>query len=76
MSLQDRLRKTELWMNPQIPGTWEKPINPDGPEAADFIDNALEHIGYIVSIAFNNIQDHDVREELRRRALAARKGEA
>lgn len=62
-------------MDPRYPKVWHQPVNPDGPEAADFIDNALEHIGYIVSIAFNHIQDHDVREELRRRALAARKDE-
>jgi hypothetical protein len=74
MNLQERLRRTEAYMDPRYPKVWHQPVNPDGPEAADFIDNALEHIGYIVSIAFNYIQDQDVQEEMRRHALAIRSG--
>lgn len=74
MRIQERLRRTEIYIDPKVPKTWHMPINPDGPEAAEFIDNALDHIGHIVSIAFNHIQNEDVLKELRRRALAARKG--
>jgi len=74
MKIQERLRKTQTFIDPRIPKKWEQPINPDGFDAADYIDNALDHIGHIVSIAFQHIQDDDVREELRRRAFAAMRG--
>ncbi len=52
-------------------GIWVLPVNPDGPKAADCIDTLLTHMGHVLHIAFENIQDHDVREELRNHAYAA-----
>jgi hypothetical protein len=49
-------------------------MNTDGPEAADYIDNALKHIGLICMIAFRHIDDHDVKEEIRKHAFAAKDG--
>jgi hypothetical protein len=50
-------------------------VNPDGHEAAEYIDNCLKHIGIICMITFDHIHDDDVREQIRKHALAAMKGE-
>jgi len=72
--IQDRLRLTEKHSFPDFPGTWEEPINPDGPKAADYIDNALESLGHILKIAYDNIDDAKVRYELRLHAYSAIRG--
>ena len=72
--IQDKLRrKREHDMGRG--GIWVLPVNPDGPKAADYIDNAMTHMGHILKIAFENINDDEIREELRRRAYAAWRGE-
>ena len=74
MNIQARLRMTENYIDPRFPKVWKQAINPDGFEAADFIDNTLDHIGHIVTLALRYVHDEDDRNEIRRRALAARKG--
>ena len=74
MKIQERLRLKHGHADPHMPGLRMVLINPDGPEAADYINNALEHIGHIVTLAYKHIEDDDVREELRRRAYAALRG--
>ena len=74
MKIQERLRVRQGHTDPHTPGLRMVLVNPDGPEAADYIDNALEHIGHIVALAYKHVQDDDVREELRRRAYAALRG--
>ena len=56
-------------------GVWVIPVNPDGPKAADFIDNLMTHMGHMVKIAYDNAPDEETREEIRRRAYAAWRGE-
>jgi hypothetical protein len=53
------------------PGLRSVIVNPDGPEVAKWIENAMEHLGYITSIALNNISDQAVQNEITRRAKAA-----
>ena len=74
MKIQERLRFKRGYEDQRLPGLKMVLVNPDGPEAADYIDNALEHIGHIVALAYKYIEDDDVREELRRRAYAALRG--
>lgn len=74
LTIQDKLRRTQSYIDCVWPGRREKMINPDGHEAADYIDNCLHHIGMIGKIAYDNIPDHDVREQIRKHALAAMEG--
>lgn len=57
-----------------VSGIWVIPVNPDGLKAADYIENAMEHMGYVLKIAYENIPDTKVREELRRHGYAALRG--
>lgn len=74
-SIQDKLRRTMSYIDCIWPGRKEKLVNPDGYEGAAYIDNCLKHIGIICMITFEHIHDDDVREEIRKHALAAMKGE-
>jgi hypothetical protein len=74
MKIQERLRFQQGHEDSHLPGLRMVLVNPDGPAAADYIDNALDHIGHIVALAYKHIEDDDVREELRRRAYAALRG--
>lgn len=71
--IQTKLRAT-LKNRDHLPGTWETPINPDGEEAAKYIDNMIEHVGQIIRIALEHVEDEDVRKQLRKHAYAAIKG--
>lgn len=71
--IQEKLRRTREH-DMGFGGTWILPVNPNGPEAAAYIDNAMTHMGHILKIAFDHIDDNDTREELRRRAYAAWRG--
>ena len=72
--IQDRLRQTEKHAFPNFPGSWEEPVNPDGPKAADYIDNLHESLGKILKIAYDNIDDPKTRDEIRRHAYSAVRG--
>jgi hypothetical protein len=56
--------------------SWFAPVNPDGEEAAAYIDNLLNHIGQITYLAMNGVHDEAIRNEIARRAIAAMKGES
>ena len=73
MNIQDRLRRRREHTI-STGGSIIVPVNPDGPMAANYIDNTLTHMGHILKIAFDNIQDDEIRNELRRRAYAALRG--
>lgn len=73
MKIQDRLRRKREHII-STGGSIILPVNPDGPMAANYIDNVMTHMGHILKIAFDNIQDDDTRNELRRRAYAALRG--
>lgn len=71
--IQTKLRAT-IKNRDHLPGTWETPVNPDGEEAANYIDNMIEHVGQIIKIALEHVEDEDVRKKLRKHAYAAIKG--
>lgn len=70
IELQRKLRRTKEY-DAGIGGLWVLPVNPDGPAAADYIQNVMTHMGHVLHIAFEHIQDHEIREDLRRHAYAA-----
>ena len=72
--IQTKLRAT-IKNRDHLPGTWETPINPDGEEAADYIDNMVYHFGCVLRRALENIEDPAIRNEIEKHAMAAIKGE-
>ena len=58
-----------------LPGTWETLVNPDGPEAADFIQNMINHFGHVIKIALENIEDESVQKEIEKHARLAIRGD-
>jgi hypothetical protein len=71
--IQTKLRAT-IKNRDHLPGTWETPINPDGEEAANYIQNMIEHMGQIIKIALENVEDEATRKQIRAHAHAAIKG--
>jgi len=68
--IQTKLRAT-IKNRDHLPGTWETPINPDGEEAAKYIDNMINHFGHIVRLALANIDDDNIKQEIENHARAA-----
>jgi formiminotetrahydrofolate cyclodeaminase len=73
IEIQTKLRATKTNYDDQ-PGTWQTPINPDGDEAARYIQNMIEHMGHVVKIALENIEDEATRRQIEAHAYAAIKG--
>ena len=71
--IQQKLRATQKHRD-SLPGTWQTPINPDGEEAAQYIQNMIEHMGYVVKIALENIECEETRKQIKAHAHAAIKG--
>ena len=72
--IQTKLRAT-LKNRDHLPGTWETPINPDGYEAASYIDNMIDHLGHVIRLALEHIDEEDVRKQIRSHAYQAIRGE-
>lgn len=68
--IQTKLRAT-IKNRDHLPGTWETPINPDGEEAAKYIDNMIDNFGYIVRLALANIDDEAIKQEIENHARSA-----
>jgi hypothetical protein len=64
--IQEKLRKTNLFIDPAYPVTKRILVNPDGIEAADYIDNMTEALAKIAHLAMNNITDESVKAEITR----------
>lgn len=62
--IQDKLRKTNLFIDPAYPVTKRVLVNPDGPAAADYIDNIVQKLSHIAHLALNNIDDEEVKREI------------
>jgi len=73
-TIQNKLRRFETFTDPQYRTKREFLINPDGLEAADYIDNFQKHMGYIIAIAFEHIDDEAIHERITRHGYAAIKG--
>ena len=73
-TIQNKLRRFETMVDPQYRTKREFLINPDGLEAADYIDNFQKHMGYIIAIAFEHIEDEAIHERITRHGYAAIKG--
>jgi len=73
-TIQDKLRRFETLIDPQYRTKREFLINPDGIEAANYIDNFQKHMGYIIAIAFEHIEDEAIHERITRHGYAAIKG--
>ena len=71
--IQTKLRAT-IRNQDHLPGTWETPINPDGEEAARYIQNMIEHMGHIIKIALDSVEDEATKKQIERHAYAAIKG--
>lgn len=57
-----------------LPGHWLEPANPDGKKAAEYIQETLNHVGYITYLALNHIEDETVKAEIARRARLIMEG--
>ena len=73
-TIQQKLRRFETLIDPQYRTKREFLINPDGIEAANYIDNFQKHMGYIIAIAFEHIEDEAIHERITRHGYAAIKG--
>ena len=73
-TIQNKLRRFETLNDPMYRTKREFLINPDGIEAADYIDNFQKHMGYIIAIAFEHIEDEAIHERITRHGYAAIKG--
>jgi len=73
-TIQQKLRRFETFTDPQYRTKREFLINPDGLEAADYIDNFQKHMGYIIAIAFEHIEDEAIHARITRHGYAAIKG--
>jgi len=73
-TIQSKLRRIETYVDPRYPVRREILINPDGIEAADYIDNFHRHMGYIISLALEHIEDEGVHAQITRHGYAALKG--
>ncbi len=73
-TIQSKLRRFETLVDPQYRTKREFLINPDGLEAANYIDNFQKHMGYIIAIAFEHIEDEAIHERITRHGYAALKG--
>ena len=73
-TIQNKLRRFETFTDPQYRTKREFLINPDGLEAANYIDNFQKHMGYIIAIAFEHIEDEAIHERITRHGYAAIKG--
>ena len=73
-TIQQKLRRFETLVDPQYRTKREFLINPDGIEAANYIDNFQKHMGYIIAIAFEHIEDEAIHERITRHGYAAIKG--
>jgi hypothetical protein len=73
-TIQNKLRRFETFIDPQYRTKREFLINPDGLEAADYIDNFQKHMGYIIAIAFEHIEDEAIHARITRHGYAALKG--
>jgi hypothetical protein len=62
--IQDKLRKTNLFIDPAYPVSKSVLINPDGIEAADYIDNLIQKLSHIAHLAINHIDDEAVKAEI------------
>jgi len=62
--IQDKLRKTNLFIDPAYPVSKSVLINPDGPAAADYIDNLVQKLSHIAHLAINNIDDEAVKADI------------
>ena len=72
--IQQKLRATKTHIDPQYPGAQKILVNPDGPAAADYIQNMIEHMGHVIKIALENIEDEDTIKQIEAHAYAAIKG--
>ncbi len=73
--IQQKLRATRDQFDPEYhPGVKKILINPDGPEAAGYIQNMIEHMGHVVKIALEHVQDDETRKQIEAHAHAAIKG--
>ena len=73
-TIQNKLRRFETLVDPQYRTKREFLINPDGIEAANYIDNFQKHMGYIIAIAFEHIEDEAIHARITRHGYSAIKG--
>jgi hypothetical protein len=73
-TIQQKLRRFETLVDPQYRTKREFLINPDGIEAANYIDNFHRHMGYVIQLALEHIEDEGVHAQITRHGYAALKG--
>ena len=73
-TIQNKLRRFETLVDPMYRTKREFLFNPDGLEAANYIDNFHKHMGYIIAIAFEHIEDEAIHARITRHGYAALKG--
>lgn len=73
IEIQTKLKATRTNRD-EKPGTWQTPINPDGEEAARYIQNMIEHMGHLVKIALELAYDDETKKQIHAHAYAAMKG--
>jgi hypothetical protein len=56
------------------PGARLVPVNPDGPEAAKYIDHLRQTIGWLIHDCFKHVHDEDALKQMVLRARNAMEG--
>ena len=72
--IQDKLRRIETLVDPVYKTKREFLLNPDGIEAANYIDNFQRHMGYVIQLAIEHIDDEGIHAQITRHGYAALKG--
>ena len=73
MNIQTKLKATKK-NSDHLPGTWETPINPDGAEAAAYIENMIHHMGHVIRLALQHADEETI-NQIKIHAHAAIRGE-
>ena len=69
-----RLQAVNRVYDAHLPGARLVPVNPDGPEAAKYIDHLRQTIGWLVHDAFKHVQDEEALKQMCARARDAMEG--
>jgi hypothetical protein len=72
--LINRLQRVDRVYDAMQPGARLVPVNPDGPEAAKYIDALRQTIGWLVHDAFKHVHDEEALKQMCARARDAMEG--
>lgn len=69
-----KLKRTTRYLDPRVPKEILIPVNPDGFEAANYIENMIHHMGHVIRLALEHADEATI-ETIKQHAHAAIKGD-